>query len=584
MAHLRAPHRSGGFRRLRTVFAATALLASLASSAFASATIVIVNIDGPGEGFNDATPAAPVGGNPGLTVGQQRLNCFQQAASIWGSILTSPVTIQIRASFDPLSCNATSAVLGSAGPRFVEFGAPGLEFNNYWYHEALASKQAGVDLTPAGDPSLPPGDDGSDIRAQFNVNLGNTGCLTGSGWYYGFDHNEGALIDLLAVLLHEFGHGLGFSTTTNGTTGNYLNGPPALPGVFDKFLLDETQHLHWDQNSAAQRVASAVNTGNLTWDGQQTNFQAPKFLSHSPELLVPFGSGTLAANGASFGGALTQGGLTAQAILAVDGTAPVNDACEAITNPVQLSGKIAVVDRGACTFVFKVKAVQDAGAVGCILVNNVAGGFSPSGSDPSITIPVLAISQADGTSLKTAISGGPTTVTMRLNPTQIAGLHPNGHVRMYAPNPFQSGSSGGSHFDVSASPNLLMEPAINPDLTSSIDLTDAVFRDIGWLPRLLDVPGGGPAARVALANKPNPANGATDIQFTLAADERLELSIYDLSGREVRSLARSTFSAGPNTVHWDGTDASGRPVAPGIYMARLKGQHTNATHNVVWMN
>jgi len=569
--------------RLRTVLAATALLASVATSAFASATIVIINMDGPGEGFNDATPAAPVGGNAGTTVGQQRLLCFQQAASIWGSILTSSVTIQIQAAFNPLSCTATSAVLGSAGPRFVEFGAAGLEFNNYWYHEALACKEAGTDLTPLGDPGLPPGDNGSDINAQFNSNLGNAGCLTGIPWYYGFDHNEGGGIDLLAVLLHEFGHGLGFSTTTSGTTGNYLNGPPALPSVFDKFLFDETQHLHWDQNTGPQRVSSAINTNNLTWDGQQTNFKAPLFLSHSPELVVPFGGGSLAANTATFGGAVTLGGLTAQAILAVDGTAPVNDGCEVITNGAQLLGKIAVIDRGLCNFTVKVKNAQNAGAVGCLLVNNAAGGFSPSGTDATITIPVLALSQADGTSLKTAISGGPTTVTMRLSPTQIAGLSPTGHVRMFAPNPFQSGSSV-SHFDVSATPNLLMEPAINPDLTSDIDLTDPVFRDIGWMPRVLDVPGGGPAARVALANKPNPASGATDIQFSLVADERIELSIYDLSGRAVRELAKGTFSAGPNTVHWDGLDANGHPVAPGIYMARLKGTHTQATHNVVWMN
>ncbi|HXS83312.1 MAG TPA: PA domain-containing protein [Methylomirabilota bacterium] len=583
MSRLRTvPNRSGSSRRLRGVLAATALLASLASSAFASANIVIINLDGPGEGFNDATPAAPVGGNPGTTIGQQRLNCFTQAASIWGSILTSPVTIQIQAAFNPLTCTATSAVLGSAGPRFVETGAAGLEFNNYWYHEALACKQAGVDLTPLGDPGLPPGDNGSDINAQFNSNLGNAGCLTGSGWYYGFDHNEGALIDLLAVLLHEFGHGLGFSTTTSGTTGNYF-GSPALPAVFDKFLFDETQGLRWDQNTPAQRVASAINTGNLVWNGQITNAQGPLFLSHTPQLLVPFGSGSLAGGNASFGGALTLGGLTAQAILAVDGTAPVNDGCEVITNGAQLSGKIAVIDRGTCTFVIKVKNAQNAGAVGCILVNNVAGGFSASGSDPTITIPVLTLSQADGTSLKTAIAGGPTTVTMRLHPTQIAGLSAGGHVRMFAPNPFQNGSSV-SHFDVTATPNLLMEPAINPDLTSSIDLTDAVFRDIGWLPRLLSTPGGGASTRVALANAPNPASRATDIVFTLAADERIELSIYDLSGRTVRSLAKGTFTAGPNTVHWDGTDASGHPVAPGIYLARLKGTHTLATHNVVWMN
>jgi hypothetical protein len=559
------------------------LLVTLASSAFASANIVIINTDGPGEGFNDPTPAGPVGGNSGTTVGQQRLLCFQQAASIWGSILSSPVTIQIRAAFNPLSCNATSAVLGSAGPRFVEFGAPGLEFNSYWYHEALACKQAGVDLTPPGDPGLPPGDDGSDISAQFNSNLGQVGCLTGSGWYYGFDHNEGALIDLLAVLLHEFGHGLGFSTTTSGSTGAYLNGPPALPALWDKFLYDETQGLHWDQNTAAQRVSSAINTGNLTWDGQQTTFQAGLFLSHSPELVVPFGSGLLPGNSASFGGALTQGGLTAPAILAVDGTAPVNDGCEAITNSAQLAGNIAVIDRGLCAFTVKVKNAQDSGAIGCILVNNVAGAFSPGGTDPTITIPVLALSQADGASLKTAISGGPTTVTMRLSPTKIAGANASGRVQMYAPNPFQSGSSV-SHFDVSATPNLLMEPAINADLTSNIDLTDALFRDIGWLPRLLDVPGEGPAARVALSNSPNPGRRSTELEFDLAASERVELVIYDISGRLVRSLAKGTFNAGPHRVRWDGRDAAGRAMVSGIYFARLKGTRTQATHNLVWMN
>jgi hypothetical protein len=224
---------------LRTL-AAAALVAALAHSAHAAATITIINTDGAGEGFNDATPAAPVGGNAGLTIGQQRLNCFQQAANIWGATLTSTVTIQIRAAFNPLSCNATSAVLGSAGPRFVELNHPSLQFQNVWYHEALACKQAGVDLTPPRAPTT-----GSDINAQFNSNLGNVGCLTGSGWYYGFDHNEGALIDLLAVLLHEFGHGLGFSTVTSGSTGNYLNGPPVAPALWDRFLYDETTGLHW---------------------------------------------------------------------------------------------------------------------------------------------------------------------------------------------------------------------------------------------------------------------------------------------------------------------------------------------------
>jgi hypothetical protein len=459
------------------------LLSALASSSYAAATITIINLDGPGEGFNDATAAAPLGGNPGTTIGQQRLLCFQEAASIWGATLTSTVPIQIQAAFNPLTCTATSAVLGSAGPRFVEFGAPNLEFPNYWYHEALACKEAGFDLTPAGDPGLPPGDNGSDINAQFNSNLGNTGCLTGSGWYYGFDHNEGAKIDLLAVLLHEFGHGLGFSTVTSGTTGNYLNGPPALPAVWDKFLLDETQGLHWDQNTAPQRAASAINTGNLVWDGTSVTTTAATFLSHSPELLVPYGSGTVAVNIASFGAPLTLAGVTGQAVVVVDPVAPTGDGCETpFTNAGSLAGRIAVIDRGVCTFVIKVKNAQDAGAIGVILVNNAAGAFAPSGSDPTITIPTVAITLADGNVLKAAIVGGPVSVTMRLNPTLLSGASPSGRVRMYSPNPFQSGSSV-SHYDVSATPNLLMEPAINADLTSNLDLTVDLFRDIGWFGR-----------------------------------------------------------------------------------------------------
>jgi hypothetical protein len=566
---------------LRTLSAA-ALLAALAAPAFPSATITIINMDGAGEGFNDPTPAAPVGGNAGTTVGQQRLLCFQQAAAIWGSTLTSSVPIQIQAAFNPLTCTATTAVLGSAGPRFVEINDPSFEFQNYWYHEALACKEAGVDLVLPGDAG--PGDNGSDINAQFNSNLGQTGCLTGSGWYYGFDHNEGALIDLLAVLLHEFGHGLGFSTTTNGSTGAYLNGPPSAPAVWDKFLFDETTGLHWDQNSAAQRVASAINTNNLVWDGPEVTAAAAGFLANAPELVVPYGSGSVAANAASFGAPLTLAGVSGQAVLVIDPVAPVNDGCETpFTNAGALAGKIAVIDRGVCTFVIKVKNAQNAGAIGCILVNNTTGALSPGGSDPTITIPTIGITQADGATLKTAMTGGPVNVTLRLSPTQRAGMQPSGRVRMYAPNPFQGGSSV-SHYDVSAIPNLLMEPAINSDLTSSLDLTTSLFRDIGWLPDLLGVPGGSAGARIALASRPNPARGNTRVHFELATDESLELTLFDLSGRQVRSLAKGAFPAGAHDVLWDGMDNAGHPAAPGVYLARLKGPRTQASHHIVLVN
>ena len=112
-------------RKIYSVLAAAGIaLGGFAQSASA-ANIIIVNGNAAGVGFNDPTPAVPVGGNPGLTRGQQRLNAFAQAASIWGAQLDSTVDIRIFARMTPLTCTATSAVLGSAGPRFVDvdFGA-----------------------------------------------------------------------------------------------------------------------------------------------------------------------------------------------------------------------------------------------------------------------------------------------------------------------------------------------------------------------------------------------------------------------------------------------------------------------------
>ena len=68
----------------RSLVAALVLFASalgMRSTAFGAATITILNNDAAGVGFNDATPAAPVGGNSGTTLGQQRLIAFQAAAT-----------------------------------------------------------------------------------------------------------------------------------------------------------------------------------------------------------------------------------------------------------------------------------------------------------------------------------------------------------------------------------------------------------------------------------------------------------------------------------------------------------------------
>src|SRR5690349_3415540 len=176
--------------RLFSFLVLAVLMLAANAPAFGAANIIIVNTDGANEGFNDPTPAAPVGGNPGTTIGQQRLLAFQYAASIWGSILDSPVPIYVQAAFNPLACTATGATLGSAGSIQIFANFPGREYDNTWYHVALANKLAGADLAPG-----PNGTNADDIVATFNANLGQPGCLTGVFFYYGLDANHGASID-----------------------------------------------------------------------------------------------------------------------------------------------------------------------------------------------------------------------------------------------------------------------------------------------------------------------------------------------------------------------------------------------------
>jgi hypothetical protein len=147
-----------------------------------------------------------------------------------------------------------------------------------------------------------------------------------------------------------------------------------------------------------------------------------------------------------------------------------------------IAGNIAVIDRGTCTFVSKALAAQAAGAIAVVIVNNAVTATPPAlgGTDPTVVIPVVSVTLADGTAIKAEMLLGTVNVTLGFNLAQLAGADNTGRVKLYAPNPYEGGSSI-SHWDVSAFPNLLMEPAINGNLSSSVDLTLYHFIDLGWL-------------------------------------------------------------------------------------------------------
>ena len=70
-------------------------------------------------------------------------------------------------------------------------------------------------------------------------------------------------------------------------------------------------------------------------------------------------------------------------------------------------------------------------------------------------------------------------------------------------------------------------------------------------------------------NYPNPFNPSTKIRFAMREGEYVELKIYDLLGREVKTLVNERKPAGRYTVQWDGTNDSGQPVASAVYLYKL---------------
>jgi hypothetical protein len=140
---------------------------------------------------------------------------FQAAVDVWSVLLSSSVTIRVEAHWTALGFG----VLGSAGPVNIERDFSAAPQPNTWYPIALANKLAGADLTPGS----------AHIIANFNSTFSN--------WYFGID---GATplnkYDLMSVVLHELGHGLGFIGSMDASSGLGTWGfGTRFPIIYDQF-------------------------------------------------------------------------------------------------------------------------------------------------------------------------------------------------------------------------------------------------------------------------------------------------------------------------------------------------------------
>ena len=148
--------------------------------------------------------------------------------------------------------------------------------------------------------------------------------------------------------------------------------------------------------------------------------------------------------------------------------------------------------------------------------------------------------------------------------------------------------TGDPFFDIAGQPDLLAltpfdavyHPVVNEE---HVTITPA---SATWLRTEIEqgvvgVPDGGPASRLALCAAPNPCAGPARLTFTLAEAGPVRLGLFDLAGREVRTLAGGERGAGPHTVAWDGSDARGGPAPAGVYFARLESGGETLTRRLV---
>lgn len=112
-----------------------------------------------------------------------------------------------------------------------------------------------------------------------------------------------------------------------------------------------------------------------------------------------------------------------------------------------------------------------------------------------------------------------------------------------------------------------------PAVDQEVVFQDFVFITAGSTTDVEDSAGGiptSPAGRLYAAT-PNPFNPQTSVRFNLVRDGVVDLAIYDLDGRLVRTLLSSLQTAGEHQATWNGRDDRGRALASGVYLVVLRG-------------
>jgi hypothetical protein len=171
--------------------------------------------------WTDATPATPIGGNNGTTLGQQRKNALAKATEELVMQLGMQTTVTVQACGAHLGGTDKSATLAHAGATSFfydepQYPSPSLPQKYTWYPSTAAARLNGSSLCGfAGGPCDTKSND--EIQAVFNMDIGSSKVLGGENFYLGFDPNlkPARDVDFISIAMHEMTHGLGFLGLVN---------------------------------------------------------------------------------------------------------------------------------------------------------------------------------------------------------------------------------------------------------------------------------------------------------------------------------------------------------------------------------
>lgn len=480
-----------------TVMAASAALAAclVAPLAHGQTKMVLINMNEPQVGLNDPAPVPRSGGNPGATLGQQRLIVYQYALDIWAALLRTPVPIRVEAEFGPMICDSGGVVLGGASPsahisadRVVPGGS-----TDYFYVWPMAEAIAGKELVPISDPPRP--QRVNHVYTIFSSALDEPGCQAfgAAGWFYGLRGNrpDNSMwrSNFLNVVMHELAHGWGIF-------------PGAGLVFFDFPYKFETPYgkLSWSNAYSStineipdlgNMIKAMASEGDVAWLGE-ANELTQLLAEERSKLVVGPGEGVLYDYVPSDLGDVNLQHMVGQIELAQDvvaaGGVDSHTGCNgidgqpAMANAAAVVGKIMLAYRGGCSNAKKAMNAQRLGAIGIILANTRDDApmvVIPNAQSANLTIPVITVNREVGVALRV---NAPLAVQGVRKVPGLFGTDAKGRLRLYTTlKPYSSGTSY-SHVDLDMRPSPLMSPFEMSTVNASvnIDVTLEMLEDMGW--------------------------------------------------------------------------------------------------------